>query len=104
LMPYRIRIDPEAVEEIGEGIEWYDQRRPGLGEEFLGEVRAAISSLRRPGPECIAPVGVPVDLGVRRQFVRRFPYVILFVEFKRLIRVIAVAHAHQRPGYWRKRL
>jgi toxin ParE1/3/4 len=102
-MPKRIRIDAEAREEIERGIDWYEEKRKGLGQDFLTEVRTAIADLASPGPECVSPVGVPNDLGVRRKFVRRFPYLVLFIEFERTVRVIAVPHAHQRPGYWRKR-
>ena len=49
-------------------------------------------------------MGVAPELGVRRNLVRRFPYLIVFVEFEGSVRVIAVASAHQRPGYWRRRV
>ena len=103
-MPKRVRIDAAAREEIERGIDWYNSKRAGLGQDFLAAIREAVSDLRSPGPECIAPVGVSPELGVRRKFVRRFPYVILFIEFEKVVRIIAAPHAHQRPGYWRKRL
>ena len=103
-MPKRIRIDAEAREEIERGIDWYEAKRKGLGKNFLAQVRSAIGDLAAPGPECVPPVGVPIELGVRRKFVKRFPYLVLFIEFERSVRIIAVPHAHQRPGYWRERL
>jgi plasmid stabilization system protein ParE len=102
-MPKPVRVDPEAEEEIAAGIAWYEARRAGLGREFLDEVRAAIRSLATPGPECRPALGISTEFGVRRKLLRRFPYVVLFVEFARVVRIIAVAHAHRRPGYWKTR-
>jgi len=47
-----VRVDPAAEEEIAAGVAWYDAQRRGLGHDFLNEVRVAIRSLARPGPEC----------------------------------------------------
>ena len=103
-MRKRLRVDREADDEIAGGIEWYEAQRPGLGHDFLGAIRDAMHSLRAPGPECRAAVGVPIRLGVRRKLVKQFPYVILFVELDAFVRVIAVAHVGRRPGYWRSRI
>ncbi len=103
-MKKSVRVDPEAEEEIAAGIDWYESKRAGLGSEFLDEVDAAVRSLEEPGPECGHVYGVPSELGVKRKLVRRFPYLIIFIEFERAVRVIAVAHAARRPGYWRRRL
>jgi hypothetical protein len=35
---------------------------------------------------------------------RRFPFVIVFRETAFGLEIIAVAHGHRRPGYWRDRL
>lgn len=34
----------------------------------------------------------------------KFPYVIVFRETATTVEVVAVAHEHRRPGYWRNRL
>jgi toxin ParE1/3/4 len=99
-----VRVDPDAAEDIAAGIDWYEGRRPGLGAEFLDEVSAAMTSLREPGPECGPVQRIAPELGVRRKLVKRFPYLIIFIEFEDAVRVIAVAHAARRPGYWRRRV
>ena len=103
-MPNAVRVDEEAEEEGAAAIAWYDTKRPGLGSDFLDEIRAAVRSLGDPGPECGPAHGVPRELGVRRKLVRRFPFVVIFIEFDAAVRVIAVAHVHRRPAYWRQRL
>jgi toxin ParE1/3/4 len=99
-----VRLDPEAEEEIAAGIDWYEKQEPGLGAEFLDEIKAAMRSLRAPGAECGAVRGIPRELGVRRKLVKRFPYLIIFIEFENAVRVIAVAHGARRPSYWRRRI
>jgi toxin ParE1/3/4 len=99
-----VRLDPEAEEEIAAGIDWYEKQRPGLGAEFLDEITVAMRSLQAPGAECGAVHGVPGELGVRRKLVRRFPYLIIFIELEHAVRVIAVTHGARRPGYWRRRI
>lgn len=99
-----VRLDSEAEEEIAAGTDWYEKQQPGLGAEFLDEIRVAMRSLQEPGPECGAVRGVPRELAVRRKLVKRFPYLIIFIEFEHAVRVIAVAHGARRPGYWRRRI
>jgi len=41
-----------------------------------------------------------MGLEVRRALMSVFPYALIFLELKREIRVIAVAHTSRRPGYW----
>lgn len=44
------------------------------------------------------------DRVVRRMPVRRFPYRVVWVITDDEIYVVAIAHTHRRPGYWRHRL
>jgi hypothetical protein len=43
------------------------------------------------------------DLPYRRHRVRRFPYLVFYAVAPEEIRVVAIAHAKRRPGYWRDR-
>jgi plasmid stabilization system protein ParE len=99
-----VLLDPEARAEIANAGDWYEGRRAGLGTEFIDEVGVAMRALGQPGPDCRPAVGLPPELGVRRKRMRRFPYLIMFIEFETVVRVVAVAHARQRPGYWSERL
>jgi hypothetical protein len=48
--------------------------------------------------------GRPFGRRLRRTLVRGFPYGLLYrVEPSRIL-IVAVAHLHRRPGYWRSRL
>ena len=98
-----VRFGREAREELQEAAEWYESRRTGLRAEFLGALDEAIARLQQPGVPLARLPGVPPDLGVKRVFLRRFPYAVIFIEMPTRIRVIAVAHQRRRPGYWRGR-
>ena len=39
-------IRPEAEEELSESYDWYERQRPGLGDDFLLRVEAALDSIR----------------------------------------------------------
>ena len=46
-MAAKLVITPEVEGDIDETYAWYEQRRIGLGEEFLGSVEACIARLSR---------------------------------------------------------
>lgn len=46
----------------------------------------------------------PLGDGVRRCRLSRFPYGLIYAIDKDDIVVLAVAHLHRRPDYWRDRL
>jgi plasmid stabilization system protein ParE len=88
----------EAEEEFTEAASFYESRVPGLGWAFVGEVERAIT-FARTNPEAGSPLGEKV----RRMLVRRFPYSVIYRgEAERLL-ILAIAHQHRRPGYWRHR-
>jgi plasmid stabilization system protein ParE len=69
-MVSRIVLAPEAEQDLLEAYDWYEKRRPGLGEEFLSCVDACLERIRRT-PEMHAKV----HEDFRRAIIRRFPYV-----------------------------
>jgi len=97
------RTEPEASAELGEAAAWYEQRRKGLGIEFLQAIDNALEFIAR-FPEAGAGVpGVPIDLPVRRVPVRTFPFHVIYLEMSGAIRVLAFAHDRRSPGYWHSR-
>ena len=98
-----IRTEPEANEELLEAVRWYEQRRPGLGLEFLAAIGAAVELIQRhPGGSRVP--GVKDEVPARRLVLRRFPYAVVFLELEAEIRILAFAHHRRRPAYWRDRL
>jgi hypothetical protein len=72
---------------------------PGLGDQFLLEVLDGLERIRQ-HPEAWRPF----SRHTRRYRTRRFPYGIVYQILESEILVVAVAHLHREPGYWRGRL
>jgi plasmid stabilization system protein ParE len=89
---------PEARAEFDAALEYYELVRPGLGSAFLAEVQAATEYAQR-----LPQAGSPVSDELRRTFIRRFPYYLLYATEATRIYILAVAHFRRRPGYWRSR-
>lgn len=97
-MSLPITFRPEARAELMEAWAWYEEQRPGLGDELAACVETAICKAARQ-PEAYAEV----QEGVRRVLVRRFPYGVFYVVEDGELLVLAVAHGRRRPHYWRDR-
>jgi toxin ParE1/3/4 len=99
-----VRLSPEAVGELAEAAAWYRERRRGLELEFLAEVERILPMIG----DCPAAfprlLDLPVDLVIRRALLPRFPYAVIFMDLQTEVRVLAVAHAKRRPGYWLDRV
>lgn len=97
-MALALEFHPEADAELTEAVDWYDAERRGLGAAFLVAVREAVERARR------APLtGTPAGNDLRRVFVNRFPYAVLYAVDAQRVYVVAVAHFRRRPGYWKHR-
>ena len=94
-----VRFLEVAQRELDEAIAYYNSQVPGLGDAYLVESVATIERIRR-FPEAWQPLGEQV----RRCRLRRFPYGLIYTVDEGDILVVAVAHTHRRPGYWRDRL
>lgn len=91
-----------ARQEVREAFLWYEEQRPGLGEDFLELLELALDS----GAHLKIPAGEPgaSHPHYRRVLLKRFPYtLILEVGPDAEPFVLAVMHQRRRPGYWLKR-
>jgi toxin ParE1/3/4 len=48
-------------------------------------------------------LGSPTVHGKRRVLMRRFPFALIYAVVDDEVRILAVAHASRRPGYWSER-
>ncbi len=94
-----IRLLDVAQHELDEAIEYYNVESPGLGDQFLLEVLSAFDRIRQ-----FPNSWHPYTENSRRCQTRRFPYAIVYQILEPEILVVAVAHTHRRPEYWRDRL
>jgi plasmid stabilization system protein ParE len=97
-MTPRLFVRDAAAADVEEAAAWYEDRRRGLGGEFLRAVRAALAGVAR------EPLRFPVARGeVRRARIRRFPYVVFFVPEAERTVVLAVLHGRRDPHVWQSR-
>jgi hypothetical protein len=65
----RVIYTSGADDDIAESYDWFENREPGLGEEFLRCVEACVLTIQR------HPQSYPVAVdNFRRALVRRFPF------------------------------
>ncbi len=99
-----VRLSPEAIDELAEAAAWYRARRPGLQDEFLAEFDRVLPLIGDSPASLPRLLDVPEDLVIRRALLPRFPYAVVFMDLGTEIRILAVAHAKRRPGYWLNRV
>lgn len=96
----RLRIAPEAEQELAEAVAWYEERRGGLGVELIAVIDRELEAIRE------KPLANPLwrhDRPYRKRAAKRFPYVIFFrVETDEIV-ISAIAHTRRAPGYWLQR-
>jgi len=85
--------------ELDDAIEYYNYELSGLGDAFLTEI---LDALERIGefPEAWHPCSKQT----RRCQTRRFPYGIIYQIRGQEILVMAIAHLHRKPDYWKYRI
>lgn len=93
-----VAFHPEADAEFLAAARYYEAQAENLGLDFIAAVERTYQRLAA-FPES----GHPFGSRLRRALVPGFPYGLVYrVESERLF-IIAVAHLHRRPGYWRIR-
>ncbi len=91
-------FDPFAKREYEDAFEYYEAQEEGLGEKFRRAVWAAIAVL-----EQYPDIGEEVRPGIRKILLRRFPFKLVYSVTDNGVYVVAVAHGHREPDYWRGR-
>jgi toxin ParE1/3/4 len=92
------RFHRAAERELAAAMEVGEERGRGLGDDLIDEVERVVALL------CEFPdLGERLDDKRRRFPLRRFPFGIIFRVDGDTLRILAVAHRRQRPGYWRQR-
>jgi plasmid stabilization system protein ParE len=94
-----VEFDALAATEYQHAFEWYLSRSETAASRFANEIERAISVIaQRPQMHPAGPSGV------RKFILRGFPFIVVYRDLVSTIQVIAIAHGHRRPGYWKDRL
>ena len=94
-----VRLLESAQVELDDAIAWYASQAPGLGDAFLIETLKTLKLI-----EQYPKAWHPLTQQVRRCRLRRFPYSVIYAQEGSDLLVLALAHQHRKPGYWRTRL
>ena len=90
-MNYRLIVKDEAIQDMTEGFVWYEDKRVGLGVEFLDEVDEYFNKISQ------YPEQYQSHQNQRIAIMFRFPYKIVFEIEKEIIVVYAVYHDKRDP-------
>lgn len=95
----KVRFLIPARRELFEAVQYYNAQRIRLGDEFRDEAWATIQRIRG-----FPLAWHPLADTIRRCQMQRFPYGLVYEATEIEIIIIAVAHMHREPEYWRTRL
>jgi hypothetical protein len=95
----RIKLSPEAAEEMIQAANWYDSREPGLGDQFLNACDAAFQLIKSDPARHLH-----VGRGFHRYLLPRFPFAVFYEFQSDLLIIAAVFHGSRNPSVWQKRL
>ena len=92
---------PEALEEFKEALLYFQVHAPPeIAIDFDAKIDSGVIEIAT-HPEQFSRWRHTL---VRQYVVDRFPYVIFYIDYPELVRILAVAHTSRRPGYWKKRI
>lgn len=91
-MNYSLEIKEEAAVEISDVYIWYEERKVGLGSEFLNSLEDSLSKIVR------KPLLYPVSSKEERvAFMDRFPYKIVYGIEENSVVIYPVFHTSRNP-------
>jgi plasmid stabilization system protein ParE len=96
---WHVVTSPEAERDLAEAFKWYEEKRLGLGQDFIKEVEALFRAVERN----VFRHAI-VYKNVRQALLRRFPYKVFYYVEADKAQVIAIIHAKRSPESWHKRI
>jgi len=96
---YRLQAETAVEFDIESAFQWYETKEPGLGFEFLKQLRSCYEKLLR------NPYGYQeLRSGIRRTLTKQFPYAVYFSIDDEVVLVLAVLHTARDPAEWQHRV
>ncbi len=91
-MPFQIIFQTEALVDVQEAYQWYEDQLPELGEDFLSELNDILEKLKR-NPQHF---GFAFD-DFRDVLLKRFPYLVVYKIEGRIVYINSVKHTKRKP-------
>ncbi|MDX2258808.1 MAG: type II toxin-antitoxin system RelE/ParE family toxin [Hyphomicrobiaceae bacterium] len=95
----KVRLVQPALVELDEAADWYAAISAALEQRFLAEVAMARMRIAE-HPNAWHPL----DDRLRRYRLQSFPYGLIYAAGIDDLVIVAIAHLHRQPEYWRDRL
>jgi toxin ParE1/3/4 len=98
---FYINIEPEALEDIQEAVDFYNSRKPGLGKRFYNTLEKHLQLLKKNH----SSFALRYD-DVRCMPIKNFPYMIHFriLGKDQTVSIKAVFCTHDDPNRWEERI
>ena len=91
-MSYSLQVHSEAIIDIQDAFQWYEEKREGLGFEFINEVENGYEEI------CKHPkYYTAINEYFRRFKMHKFPYIIIYEIEKNDVIITAVRHGRRIP-------
>lgn len=100
MQDYTLKIHSEALDDIQQVTDWYNEQKDGLGKRFQIQVIRQISKLKD-----TAPFYNIRYQDVRCLIIRKFPFMVHYTINQKfgIITIYAVVHTSRKPKIWSKR-
>jgi mRNA-degrading endonuclease RelE of RelBE toxin-antitoxin system len=97
---FKLQIDEEALQDIQDATDWYNEQLEGLGTRFQKQVKTQINSLEKN-----AAFHAVRYKKVRCMLIKKFPFMVHYSldETLSLVEVFAVIHTRRNPKIWEER-
>lgn len=94
---YNVKIEPEALADIQQITDWYNQQQPGLGRRFQKTIIKQVDNLNK-NPH----IHTVRYKQIRCALVKKFPYMVHFYinDNTDTIEVLAVISTSRNPKMW----
>ena len=98
-MTFNLLVEPEALDDIQQAVDWYNMQKKGLGKRFFNVVRKSFKTLAK------NPFFAVRYDNVRCLSVEKFPFLIHYTvdEQNKQIQVFAVINTNRNPDLWIER-
>ena len=96
----KVKIYSEAIADIQNITDWYNEKQAGLGKRFQETTVRQINQLSK------IPFSFVIRYSkIRCMLIKKFPYMVHFYidETNRIVEVLAVISTDRNPEYWQAR-
>lgn len=91
-------IRDAAEKDIEQAYKWYEDKKIGLGINFISEIESLIARIAKQ-PKLYAKV----FKNIRRVLCKRFPYAVYYMKTQSNVIIIGVLHQKRSPMIWQNR-